>query len=355
MTDEIHIPAEFMEPKPWWTARPSAERIAEILNFIQRTGTPHRWPGQTYNRPPQNSPIDYLAEFHLPQLRMLAPCPCCTPHSPKYRHGMIAYFPEEQMIRIIGHDCFKSINSEGHVKALKKYHRDIQQKRDIAYLLDHLGKVPELISVVEQAEPVGHAVDEFRNKACTVFKEVLHLDLWDHIRTGELRITSTRTQIVQIPGQGVDEREVQVTETYGRITGQDFLKVRSPKLGLKLRNVLIGLGAINYGPNFKEVVAEMSDEHRREAARILGKAVQAADAVFSSIHDLRQFTSPATLATLNGWARRKGCIVQMHVTFDGSNLHIGRDEDSWRRIEAPAGYSLVLKRLPSIGQKSVAA
>jgi hypothetical protein len=268
---------------------------------------------------------------------------------------MIAHFPSEHFIRIIGHDCFKSINSEGHVQALKKYHGDIQEKQDTAYLSSHLGKVPELISAVEHAEPVGHALDEFRNKACTVFKEVLHLDLWDHIRTGELRITSTKTQIVQIPGQGVDERQVQVTETYGWITGQDFLKARSPKLGLKLHDVLIGLRAIDYGSDFKDVVAQMSNQHRREAARILGKAVGAANAVFASILDLRQFTSPINLATLNGWASKEQCVVHMYLTFDGINLGIGKNEYNWRRIEAPPAYSLVLRKLPSIAQKSIAA
>jgi hypothetical protein len=32
MTDEIHIPSEFKEPKPWWTARPSDEKFWSLYN-----------------------------------------------------------------------------------------------------------------------------------------------------------------------------------------------------------------------------------------------------------------------------------------------------------------------------------
>ena len=349
MTDEIDIPATAFEPKPWWDKRPNDERIKEIVGFIGRTSKPYLWAGQTYNRPPIDGPIDYLAEFVLPKSKPLVPCPCCTPRHPKYRHGMVAHFPEERVIRIMGHDCFKSFNSERHVEALKKYHADLQRKRDNAYLLGNLDKVPDLMRVIEQAAPVGHAVDDFRNRACSVFGEVLKFDLWEHIKTGELRVTST------IPGQGEDEREVTIIETYGKIIGQDFLKRRGPKLGLKLDNAVLALRQINFGTDYEQRVAAMSDPDRRQAARLLGKAIKAADEGFAAIHDLRQFTSAVTIATLNGWARRAQWPIHMHIAFDGGSLFIGRTKDQHRRIEAPPGYSSVLPALPQLSYKSVAA
>jgi hypothetical protein len=355
MTDEIDIPASAFEPKPWWDKRPSDERIQEILGFILRTSKPYLWVGQTYNKPPSDGPIDYLAEFYLPQSKPLVPCPCCTPRHPKYRHGMVAYFPDERVIRIMGHACFRAFNSEGHVEALKKYHGDLQRKKDIVYLLGNLDKVPDLIIAIEFAAPVGHAVDEIRNNACIVFKEVLRTNLWDHIRTGELRISTIKRQIFQIPGRGEDEREVSITETYGRIAGQDFLKARSPKLGLKLDNAVLALRQINFGSQFKDRVSEMSDSHRTVTARLLGKAVKAANEAFAAIHELRQFTSPATIAGLNGWARIAECPVQMHIAFDGSSLYIGKREHQYRRIEVPAAYTGVLRALPNISLTSVAA
>ena len=352
MTDELDIPASAYEPKPWWDRRPSDERIQEVLGFILRTGKPYLWPGQTYDRPLNDSHIEYLAEFCLPSNRPLVPCPCCTPRHPKYRRGMIAYFPEEKTIRIMGHDCFKSINAHGHTEALRKYHAELQRKKDVIYLLENLDNVPELISIIEHAAPVGHAVDEFRNNACKVFREALHIDLWEHIRTGQLRIARIRTQVIQIPGRGEETRDIEIVETYGTITGQDFLKARSPRLGLKLDNALVALRQIDFGPKFNERVAQMTDSDRRQTASLLGRALKTANEVFALIDELRQFTSPATIATLNGWARIAECPIHMRLAFDGSSLHVGKREHDYRRIEVPAPYLVVLKRLPTIRVKS---
>lgn len=110
MQDEIEIPDILCQLKPYFATEPSENLRADILQFISKTGSPHLWPGQTYDKPKPDSIIQYVAEFWLPSSKALAPCPCCRPKHGKYRHGMVAYFPEEQVIRILGHNCFASIN-----------------------------------------------------------------------------------------------------------------------------------------------------------------------------------------------------------------------------------------------------
>jgi hypothetical protein len=355
MSEEVDIPTVAFEPKPWWENRPSDERVEEILGFIGRTGKPFLWPGQTYNRPPDDAVIVYLAEFQIPKSKLLVPCPCCTPRHPKYHHGMIAYFPNERVIRIMGHDCFKAFNSEGHIEALRKYHGERQRKLDIAFLLDNLGNVSDFLIAVKRAAPIGHAVDELRNRACDVFAGVLRTDLWDHVRTGELRITRTRTQIVQIPGQGEEEREVQLTETYGTIVGQDFLKKRSPRLGRRLDNAVLALQQINFGAEHEDRVRAMTDDEPHQAARLLQQALKTAGDAFKAIEELRQFTSRTTIATLNGWGRLPQCPVHMHIAYDGGALYIGKVDHTLRRIEVPPAYLHVLPPLPKLSRKAAAA
>jgi len=260
MTDEIDIPASAFDAKPWWNERPSDERIQEILSFVLRTNQPHLWPGQTYNKPPNDAVIDYLTEFRLSQAKPKVPCPCCRPRHPKYRHGMVAFFPNERVIRIMGHDCFKRFNSEGHTEALRKYHGDLQRKRDIAYLLGNLDKVADFKAAVERAIPIAHAVDQFRNDTCNTFTEVLRTDLWEHIRTGELRITRKAQRMDE------DDRDVTIIETYGKISGQDFLKKRSKKLGVKLTHAALAFSQIDFGAEYKQRIEGMSDTERSVAA-----------------------------------------------------------------------------------------
>lgn len=347
MTDEIYIPASAFEVKPWWNERPSDERIQEIRSFILRTNQPHLWAGQTYNAPPDDAIIDYLTEFRLPNSKPLAPCPCCTPRHPKYRHGMVAHFPNERVIRIMGHDCFKTINAEGHTEALRKYHRDLKRKRDIAYLLGNLDKVPDFVAAIERVAPIAHAIDKFRNDVCSTFAEVLRTDLWDYVRTGELRVTRTLPR----PGEGGD---VTIIETYGRIAGQDLLKKRSKKLGIKLDQAACGLRQIDFGVQFSERVREMSDDDRVQTAKLLANGIKTAEDIFAAIDELRQFTSAATLATLNGWARAEGCPVKMHVELNRGKLYVGLTDHEFRPINAPDAYFDVLPTLPKLAHRAAA-
>jgi hypothetical protein len=280
MSDEIHIPDSLTHPKPWWTSKPNDERTKEILDFIYNSGAPHLWPGQTYDKPKRDAVIDYVSEFWLPSSKPLAPCPCCRPKHGKYRHGMIAYFPEEKIIRLLGHNCFGTINSDKHNEALKKYHAETRRKQNLAYLIGNLGIVPDLIKIVGDAIDVGHAVDNLRNQAVIVFKEVLHSNLYEHIKTGHLRITSIRTQHSNIPGQEDDERDVSITETYGSIAGQDMLRASYPKLGKRLEQSLQALSQIDFGADFKSRVQSMNDGERTQAAIIFGKALNSTQDTF---------------------------------------------------------------------------
>lgn len=350
MTDEIDIPASAFDVKPWWNERPSDEQILEIRSIILRTSRPHLWPGQTYNKPPNDAVIDYLTEFFLPASKPLVPCPCCTPRHPKYRHGMAAYFPNERVIRIIGHDCFKKINSEAHTEALRKYHGDLQRKKDISYLLQNLDKVSDFKAAVERAIPIAHAVDQFRNDTCNTFIKVLRTDLWEHIRTGELRIT----RIAKRMDEDDRNRGAITMETHGRISGQDFLKRRSKKLGIKLDHAALAFSQIDFGLEYKQRIESMSDSERSETARILRNALSAAEEVFAAIDELRQFTRAVTLTTLNGWARAPGRPVRLHVELDKGILYVGLTDHEFHPIKAPDAYFDVLPALPRLAHRAAA-
>src|SRR5262249_28361101 len=112
---------------------------------------------------------------------------------------------------------------------------------------------------------------------------------------------------------------------------------------------------IDFGSDYSQQVDAMLDGDRRQATKLLDKAIKAAEEAFAAIHDLRQFTSPATLATLNSWGRLAEAPIKIHVAFDGACLRVGKVESQWRRIDVEPAYLFVLPKLPRLRQKSAAA
>ena len=93
-----------------------------------------------------------------------APCPCCHLHYPKYyKNGMIAWFPDQGLIRMLGPQCFRKLNPEGHdFLALAQYRKEQRIRRDIAFLLGHLHLLPEAMRAVVRGIEIAQAVDLLR-------------------------------------------------------------------------------------------------------------------------------------------------------------------------------------------------
>jgi hypothetical protein len=120
MSLHLDIPDEFFDPKPFYRTRDAAQGVLrEIKDHIKKTGEPHSWRHHTHSKPTTRARIVYIGEFDLPPSHQApdrhAPCPCCSPRAPKFsRKGKIAWFPDEHVIRMIGPECFATLNPEGH-------------------------------------------------------------------------------------------------------------------------------------------------------------------------------------------------------------------------------------------------
>ena len=195
----LFIPPECFVLKPWFDTRPSHAVIKEIKDHILKTGKPHTWRGHTHTKPLATSPPVYLEEFDLP-LRAIsggwfAPCPICTSRHPKYaRNGKIAWFPEEKLIRLVGPQCFRSLNPDSHDQAESEFRAEQQRRKDTEFLLS---KLPRLNEVVRQT-----AVALFVSKALDTFHGDLHskllvtkLNFWPHVKNGgQLRIVEKQSE-----------------------------------------------------------------------------------------------------------------------------------------------------------------
>ena len=149
MTFRLEIPASAFEVKASYFERPDKATVKLIHEFIKQFGTPHLWWGHTHNPPPKGSRVTFLGKYSLPKTHhrraKWAPCPCCSPHSPKYfRQGLIAWFPDEGIIRCVGDQCYKKMDPEGYALAMDQLNAEIADQQTAEFLLGRIPNIPEV-------------------------------------------------------------------------------------------------------------------------------------------------------------------------------------------------------------------
>ena len=352
--EAIEIPPEAREPKPWFKERPGTETVREIKEFVTKTGKPYLWRGHTHTKPPQNAPVEYRGEFDLPEsckVRMRwAPCPCCCPEHPKYRFdGKIAWFPEEAVIRLIGHDCFKTLNPEGHEQALSALRVEQQRERDTHYLITNLPIVPQMLRVVGAAIPVATAIDVFRADLRAKLEKTLQLKLWPHMRDGQLRVQVRRREVRKHRDGSEQIYEVDDFETFAHLDGYDLLNPRLQRFLPRLNTISERLSEILFDDP-EAAIATLADDERQKIAKTLGYNLDRIRNTFNEMDAVRRFVSPATVATLRRWGAHDGSPITLHVERAGDNFYIGKRKEEQLRVEVTSEIDASLPEPPSLGQ-----
>ena len=163
MPDPIDVPPEAFAPKPIFPDFPSPEIVAEVLEWV-KTQPPWAWRGHTHSKPDNDEAqeIRYVADFQLPK-GIESPCPCCTPRHAKFGKGFIAWFSRSACIRLMGQDCFKTLNPEGHQFAVDELDERQQRTATIAYLTAKIEKRFEAVEAIERALPIAEHIDTLQD------------------------------------------------------------------------------------------------------------------------------------------------------------------------------------------------
>ena len=154
-----------LEVKSIYNDEPSRETVREILEWVRQSGLPHEWHGHTHTKPPKDGPAPkYLDEFDVPtrgrNVHAIAPCPCCSPRKPKYkRGGKIAWFKDEGVIRLIGPECYKSLNASGHQEAMAELSARRKREQGIRYLANSLPRLEAMSAGLTEVRRVAFAVE----------------------------------------------------------------------------------------------------------------------------------------------------------------------------------------------------
>lgn len=350
----VDVPASAFETKASFYERPSIEVVREIRAHIKATGQPFTWRGHTHTKPPDGARIVYLGEFDLPKSHEAedrwSPCPCCTPLHTKYRkNGKIGWFPDEGVIRCIGPNCFQSLNPEGHWEAVENMRAEEAHRRSVEYLLQNLDKVPNALAAIDKALPTVRAVDDVKTALSHRLERLLNIRLWPHIREGVLRLITKETKIVK--DRTGDERTVTTSDfrNYASLRGHLMLKPDSHALAPKLAATRKRLSFIDFGNEIEQRVAQMNEEERTKAARILSKSIEITKNLLQEANEMREFLSPISIATMNRWSRQEGCPEPVHIEREGTSFLIGTSEHNRLRLPVAPEFFSTLPEPPRLG------
>ena len=83
--------------------------VEQFREHLRATNCPETFPTICHSRPPKDAQPEWLCDIDIDRSKRpdgdMAPCPICSPNSPKYLHGYLVWFRDEGVIRAIGHEC----------------------------------------------------------------------------------------------------------------------------------------------------------------------------------------------------------------------------------------------------------
>jgi hypothetical protein len=332
--DDLVVPASSFEVKAYFREEPSRAVVKEVLDWIRETGRPHEWRGHTHTKPPAGATPKYLDEFDVPtkgRIRhAVAPCPCCSPLKPKYkRSGKIAWFPDEDVIRLIGPDCFASLNAEGHTEAVKELRLRKKREQAIRYLSDSLPRLEEAREAFKAVRSVALVMERFRSE----LQEALQgqqIPLWDHSNRGELSVFREE-QDVSIAADGeIIRRNILVKAPYAALSGYRMLDPSAKPFDQRLANIDVGLSRMIDQVTAEPNVAEWPEVFMRQSLSSYNRTRRSFVALVDELRDLQQFVRLG-VPTLRSWGRLPEATLSVYVDVAGNDLRIGLGEHSWRK------------------------
>ncbi|MCW5726229.1 hypothetical protein [Parvibaculum sp.] len=354
--DPVNIPPSALETKRWFPERPGNDVVREIKEFISECGKPYLWRGHTHTKPKPGALIVYIGEFDLPSRfkskQYWAPCPCCSPRYPKYREsGKIGWFPEEHVIRIIGPDCFRALNEQGHDEALEKFRAEERREKDIRYLVENLPIVPDLLAVTRAIIPVAESVDEFSKSLKQRLTDVLKIDLWRELREGKLRLRIRRDEVYRRADGTVNVREVEDIQDYAPVEGYRLLNPKAKRFAPQLRTLEAHLVSLLNHTNADQ--SERSDDERRAIAKLLGDCSRKLRTVVEDLSDARKFGMVIAASTIRRWSEQSGSPLRLYTERTGFDFYIGRHRDEKMRIALGSNFDDALPMIPRLAETSL--
>ena len=342
-TTKIDVPDAARTPKADYWEEPSRELVLQIAHYVAETVHAHLHPAVTYQPVIKGSPIKFLEMFDLAENLATDEdkwclCAACGHDHPKFkRNGVICWFPEDGTIKIVGRDCYKSLDPENFEKADAQYRRDVAERKDESYLLKRLPQVPVLLTDIDNDIAVAAAIIDLRARLGAAMQTPRVSELVDHVKNGELYVD---TGAKSSTGQGV-------RALYARIEGTSLLTRGYPAVR-DLRQAKAALMRLDWGDELPSRLANLSLKQKAEAASLFGNAWETWRTARGVIEDMQLFLSPVTGKTLETWSARPDATLSFYFSYADDEFKLGLSPTRCETVAIPMAARERLASLPTL-------
>lgn len=338
-----------------FTDRPGSHIIQDFRTHLAETAKPDTWRYHEPSQPPRDQDFEELLRFEIPDKKRRdvgkASCPICSPMAPKYFEGALAWFPNEGVLRAIGHECASShFGVARHNAAIaKRRHREaVIRAQD--FLLDALPRVVAFREEAGALEAAASDVDRLRQAFWSRSSKPACTRLARAGREGLLTVEEHKEiAAVDAYGKGRQQHQAQVVAAY-RVAAMGFLTRKFLVLG-QARNTALALSQVQAAADEESALVFVcdvlhKDEYLFEAERIARAAVDELKKLQMTIDEAKTFIAPANLTALAEWSgdARSGAPVQFdfHPRFPRI-VRIRSAGKRWCEIKFPDTLAMQLE------------
>ena len=329
----VDVSPSCFEVKAVFPTYPTEDVIREIKDFSLETGRPYEWRGHSHTPPPKDGkPPVYVGRIEISAVarkrKEFSPCPCCTPNHRKFGEGLIAWFEDEKVIRLMGNDCFAAINRSGHEEAYQDLVRRENERRVLDHVLRQIGRMPNWIRTGEELLPIARAADDFfpqiENR---ITKSQGVSNFWREIRGGMLHLNEIVAK-VNVRRDG-SEGEVEVgKETFETIPVATFpimgcaaMNPARKALHTPISEAVAALRSIT--PTTEDAIRALNPIQRLAVSRDLKRILDLLKRKREDLHDQVQFLAQLNIKRLSQWAADAKSPVDFTIFRNEGKLIIG--------------------------------
>lgn len=359
---KLDIPESAFKIKANWPKEPDRLTVQEILQWIRDGNQSYLWRGHTHTKPKENSKIVFVGEFCLPE--SLAddgnnwyPCPCCHWDIPWFkgkeeRPGMIAWFPEEHVIRLIGHDCFTKLNPEGYRIAKENWKKQKKLHGNIYYISQNFHLIPRFETAIQKNLAIAKALDHFYRLFHLKIKSLnLHAAVKE-ISSGDLMLNVENVTLVKQADGSETFQNTPSREKYSSFDGKEMLEKGRKPIEPKLHEALSLLESAK--TRLEALNGDTSIENYSEVKNIVSafsRAVRISEEAMKDVQALKKFLGPITLNTIYAWGAHKQVPANLYFSRENNKFFIGTEKSKSVSIQISTKLEEPITRLPQISPK----